>query len=219
MVNRNDRIPLYQDDVTPFHAQIPPGIGIREYLERVQKYAGCSHECFVLALIYIDRIIQRNPGFVMSSLNVHRLMITSVMVAAKFSDDKYYGNSFYARVGGVPNCELNNLEIEFLFMINFSLHVESDEYEGYRRELQQHAAQIRFSKKAPQQHQASGSGCMNAFAPTSPYVVDQVYGGEVPAYGVDAVFGTVSGFGMDHGPRKNFPYSVDACGFPVVQIT
>jgi hypothetical protein len=42
----------------------------------IGKYAACSGECFVLALVYIDRIIQSNPTFVVNSLNIHRLLIT-----------------------------------------------------------------------------------------------------------------------------------------------
>lgn len=42
----------------------------------IAKYAACSGECFVLALVYIDRIIKTNPTFVVNSLNIHRLLIT-----------------------------------------------------------------------------------------------------------------------------------------------
>lgn len=46
------------------------------FLHSISKYACCSGECFVLALVYIDRIIQSNPTFVVNSLNIHRLLIT-----------------------------------------------------------------------------------------------------------------------------------------------
>lgn len=49
---------------------------------RILKYAGCSEETFILALIYMDQVVQFNPEFVISSLNVHRLLITSIMVPA-----------------------------------------------------------------------------------------------------------------------------------------
>lgn len=61
--------------------------------------------------------------FHVHSLNVHRILLSSVMVAAKFLDDFYYSNEFWAKIGGVPNSELNTLELEFLFMTNFDLHV------------------------------------------------------------------------------------------------
>ena len=108
--------------VTKFHALRAPSISIQDYLDRIFKYASCSCECFVLALIYIDRVIQRQD-FVINSLNIHRIIITSVMLSAKFFDDHYFKNAFYAKVGGVPCSEINSLEVEFLFLINFSLHV------------------------------------------------------------------------------------------------
>lgn len=93
----------------------------------------------MLALVYIDRIIQSNPNFVVNSLNIHRLLITSVMLAAKFFDDQYFNNAYYAKVGGVPRGEMNSLEVEFLFMTNFTLFVPTEQYRQYYTELCNHA--------------------------------------------------------------------------------
>lgn len=123
--------------VTKFHALRPPSISILDYCARIHKYASCSPECFVLALVYIDRLIQRN-SLLLNSLNVHRIIITAVMLAAKFFDDQYYNNAYYAKVGGVPTSEVNSLELEFLFCINFTLHVPTDVYEKYYSELANH---------------------------------------------------------------------------------
>jgi len=120
--------------VTKFHALKAPGIGILQYLERIHKYGSCSNECFVLALIYIDRLIQRN-NFLLTELNVHRVVITAILLAAKFFDDAYYNNAYYAKVGGVLVSEMNGLEVDFLFRINFSLHVTSDLFHKYREQL------------------------------------------------------------------------------------
>ena len=73
--------------ITIFHGLRPPSISVGKYLERICKYINCSPSCFVAAYIYIDRLIQRHPTLIISSLNVHRLLITSIMVAAKFLDD------------------------------------------------------------------------------------------------------------------------------------
>jgi len=136
---RNDRLPMSQKGLSKFHALRPPAISIKDYLQRVAKYAACSGECFVLALVYIDRIIQSNPTFVVNSLNIHRLLITSIMLAAKFFDDQYFNNSYYSKVGGVPCNEINSLEVEFLFMCNFTLFVTTDTYSQYYTELCNHA--------------------------------------------------------------------------------
>mmetsp|Transcript_15003 Transcript_15003/g.30901 ORF Transcript_15003/g.30901 Transcript_15003/m.30901 type:complete len:284 (-) Transcript_15003:465-1316(-) len=124
--------------ITRFHALKPPSISVLSYLQRIHKYASCSTECFILALIYIDRLIQRN-NFLLTELNVHRVVITSIMLAAKFFDDQYFNNAYYAKVGGVPATEMNSLEVEFLFRINFSLHVTPELYNKYHSELVTHA--------------------------------------------------------------------------------
>lgn len=124
--------------LTKFHALKPPGIGVEAYLDRVHKYASCSNECFILALIYVDRLIERN-NFLLTELNVHRVVITAILLAAKFFDDAYYNNAYYAKVGGVLVSELNGLEVDFLFRINFSLHVLPEVFEKYKAELVSHA--------------------------------------------------------------------------------
>jgi len=124
--------------VTKFHALKAPGIGILQYLERIHKYASCSSECFIMALIYIDRLIQRN-NFLLTELNVHRVVITAILLAAKFFDDAYYNNAYYAKVGGVLIGEMNGLEVDFLFRINFSLHVTPEVFEKYKAELLSHS--------------------------------------------------------------------------------
>eukprot|EP00914_Ancora_sagittata_P007210 GHVO01014268.1.p1 GENE.GHVO01014268.1~~GHVO01014268.1.p1 ORF type:complete len:500 (-),score=40.78 GHVO01014268.1:198-1697(-) len=124
---------------TRFHAIKAPDISIRDYLERIHKYFACSNECFVLSLIYIDRIIKLHDRFTICLLNIHRLMITSVMLATKFFDDVYYSNAFYARVGGVKTREINSLESHFLSLINYQLFVSPQEYDKYRRDVLFHA--------------------------------------------------------------------------------
>jgi len=124
--------------LTKFHALKAPGIGVEAYLDRVHKYASCSNECFILALIYIDRLIEKN-NFLLTELNVHRVVITAILLAAKFFDDAYYNNAYYAKVGGVLVSELNGLEVDFLFRINFSLHVQPDVFSKYQAELVAHS--------------------------------------------------------------------------------
>jgi len=67
------------------------------------------------------------------------VLLHSVMLGAKFFDDQYFNNSYYAKVGGVPPQEMNSLEVEFLFMTNFSLFVTTETYRQYYTELCNHA--------------------------------------------------------------------------------
>jgi hypothetical protein len=75
-----------KESTTIFHGHRVPDLSIKLYAERIFKYARCSPSCFVLGLIYMERYLQQ-PNIYMTSLSVHRLLITSVAVAAKFTDD------------------------------------------------------------------------------------------------------------------------------------
>lgn len=44
---------------------------------------------------------------------------------------RHYNNAFYARVGGVSNAELNRLEVELLFLLDFGVMVSSRVFESY----------------------------------------------------------------------------------------
>ncbi|XP_068336757.1 cyclin-U1-1 [Pyrus communis] len=114
-----------------FHGMRRPSISIPNYLERLYKYTDCSPSCFVVGYVYIDRLLHKHPDSLVLSLNVHRLLVTSVMVASKMLDDVHYNNAFYARVGGVSNAELNKLELELLFLLDFGVTVSSRDFESY----------------------------------------------------------------------------------------
>ncbi|KAL3615265.1 Cyclin-U1-1 [Castilleja foliolosa] len=113
-----------------------PAISLEKYVERIYKYTGCSPSCFVVGFVYIDRLVHKYPGSLLVSLNVHRLLVTSVMVASKILDDVHYNNAFYARVGGVSNVELNKLELELLFLLDFGVCVSSRVFETYCQHLE-----------------------------------------------------------------------------------
>ncbi|KAF6152982.1 hypothetical protein GIB67_021587 [Kingdonia uniflora] len=127
---------LDSQKISVFHGLSRPTISIQTYLERIFKYADCSPSCFVVAYIYLDRFAQRQPSLPINSYNVHRLLITSIMVSAKFMDDIYYNNAYYAKVGGISTGELNFLEVDFLFGLSFHLNVTPDTFHTYCSYLQ-----------------------------------------------------------------------------------
>ncbi|KAK8944740.1 Cyclin-P4-1 [Platanthera zijinensis] len=119
-----------------FSAVAKPEISIPCYLERIFHFARCSHSCFVVAYIYLNRFLRLHPTFCIDSLNVHRLLITAVLTAVKFMDDRYYNNAYFAKVGGISLTELNYLEVDFLFGLRFRLNVTPTVFESYRSILE-----------------------------------------------------------------------------------
>ncbi|WZZ63113.1 hypothetical protein YC2023_063220 [Brassica napus] len=125
-------------------------MNIHRYTERVYRYAHCSHACFVAAFAYILRYLERPVDTSMTcrltSLNVHRLLITSLLVAAKFLDRKCYNNAYYAKIGGVSTEEMNRLEKTFLFDLDFRLNITTEMFEKHCLVLQREAVPYDSSK-------------------------------------------------------------------------
>ncbi|XP_039029890.1 cyclin-U2-2-like [Hibiscus syriacus] len=119
-----------------FHCHQTPDMTIQSYLERIFKYTKAGPSIYVVAYVYIDRFCQANPWFRIDARNVHRLLITIIMVASKCVEDTNYRNSYFARVGGLTKKELNKLEVEFLFLIDFKLHVNVSVFESYCSHLE-----------------------------------------------------------------------------------
>lgn len=85
-----------------------------------------------MALVYLDRLEAENVLLGLTEHNVHRMIITAVMIAAKVLDDRVYSNAHFARVGGMANVqELNKLEWKMLTMLEFKTRVCQEEYISY----------------------------------------------------------------------------------------
>ncbi|TFK85071.1 cyclin-domain-containing protein [Polyporus arcularius HHB13444] len=125
-----------------FHARNVPTIALEAYLTRIQKYCPASNEVFLSLLVYFDRMMKLakescGKVFAIDMYNVHRLVIAGVTVASKFFSDVFYTNSRYAKVGGLPLSELNQLELQFLLLNNFSLMISQEEMQFYSSKLAQ----------------------------------------------------------------------------------
>ncbi|KAI9309337.1 cyclin-domain-containing protein [Cunninghamella echinulata] len=150
----NDRLQSHKEtttgQLTCFHARAIPSIDIEAYLLRILKYCPCTNECFLSLLIYFDRMAQNTTQLRLDSFNIHRLIISGIMVASKFFSDVFYTNIRYAKVGGIPVKELNVLELEFLRMNDFKLYIKVEELQKYGDQLLMHH---RREQQRLQQHQ------------------------------------------------------------------
>jgi hypothetical protein len=84
---------------------------------------------------YIDSLCALYPAFTISSLTVHRFLITAATVASKGLSDSFWTNSTYARVGGVSLRELALLELEFLWRVHWRIVPKPEVLVDYYRSL------------------------------------------------------------------------------------
>ncbi|CAK0833595.1 unnamed protein product [Prorocentrum cordatum] len=115
-----------------FDARRVPSIPIWAYLRRVSDHFDCSSACLIASLVYIDRAVKLHSSHLVSARSVHRMLLVSMVLAAKFFDDAHYKNEHYATIGGIDLQELNFLEGRFLRLINWRLHIMDDEYDLYK---------------------------------------------------------------------------------------
>ncbi|KAI0301081.1 cyclin-domain-containing protein, partial [Multifurca ochricompacta] len=121
LISINDRIPLSPESISRFHSASVPQISILDYLRRIVRFTNLEKTCLLLTLHYIDQICAREPTFTISSLTVHRFIITAVSLSSKSHCDAFCTNPHYARVGGLAPSELARLERAFLAAIDWRL--------------------------------------------------------------------------------------------------
>ncbi|KAK7051246.1 cyclin-like protein interacting with PHO85 [Paramarasmius palmivorus] len=149
-----------------FHARNIPTITLEQYLLRILKYCPTTNEVFLSLLVYFDRMSKlcadaTGRTFVIDSYNIHRLVIAGVTVASKFFSDVFYTNSRYAKVGGLPLAELNQLELQFLLLNDFRLVIPKDEMQRYAEQL------ILFSTSSSAPSISAGAVTPSSVAPPS----------------------------------------------------
>eukprot|EP00516_Mucochytrium_quahogii_P011595 CAMPEP_0203788890 /NCGR_PEP_ID=MMETSP0100_2-20121128/3110_1 /ASSEMBLY_ACC=CAM_ASM_000210 /TAXON_ID=96639 /ORGANISM=" , Strain NY0313808BC1" /LENGTH=292 /DNA_ID=CAMNT_0050691707 /DNA_START=729 /DNA_END=1607 /DNA_ORIENTATION=+ len=83
---------------------------------------------FLLAMVYIDRITTKHPGFILSSFSIHRVLLTAILCAAKFSDDFTLDIDVFAEVGGIPLSHMGRMELRMCSLINYEFTLGEEEF-------------------------------------------------------------------------------------------
>ncbi|XBW37485.1 hypothetical protein QEN19_003066 [Hanseniaspora menglaensis] len=115
---------IRQSKTLLFRGQNIPHFPINKYLQRAHQYCATSNDVYLSLLVYFDKLSQPpaenfEPKLILDSYNIHRLIITAFTVATKFSQDIYFTNKRYAKVGGISDRELNKLELAFLDLLKW----------------------------------------------------------------------------------------------------
>jgi len=137
LIRLNDPIPLKDGKLTRFHSRAPPGISCHDYLLRLIQHATLSPPILLSMVFYIDRLCTMYPSFTISSLTVHRFLITAATVASKGLSDSFWTNPTYARIGGISTSELATLEMDFLQKMEWRIVPKPETLTDYYRSLVQ----------------------------------------------------------------------------------
>ncbi len=89
------------------------------------QHSSCQQDNLLIESLSLSQSVslQNHAELAVTSLTVHRLLITAVMLAAKLMDDKYYNNAYYAKIGGVAVGDLNCMELDMLRLLDYRIVV------------------------------------------------------------------------------------------------
>ncbi|KAF8538181.1 cyclin-domain-containing protein [Trichophaea hybrida] len=121
-----------------FWSKSAPKIPIEDYLFRIQRFCPLSTAVYLAASYYLHRLAISDQILPLTRLNVHRLLLAALRIAAKTLEDLSYPHTRFAKVGGLSDLELSKLEVGFCFLMDFELKVD-------RAMLQCHADLLRKS--------------------------------------------------------------------------
>lgn len=131
LIEHNDKLPLTPSGLTRFHSRAPPAITVHDYLSRIVRYTSLEKTSLMSTVIYVDRLCSAYPAFVVSSLTMHRFLITATTVASKGLCDAFCTNTHYAKVGGITLGELNVLELELLARMDWRIVCSEDQLQAF----------------------------------------------------------------------------------------
>ena len=144
-----------EDDFADFSDEVPD-IGLEKYLYRLvtglnrwfsddPNVKEIGMRSLLLCLIYFTKIRQSEKNFTLTVYNVHRLFAVTMLLAAKFTEDKLISNGYWADIAGLDMEELNELEECFCFESGFDFFVSQNEIIRMYREFG-------LAELAPRQH-------------------------------------------------------------------
>ena len=90
---------------TVFDAVSVPAMSVHCYLVRMRRYTKFDFSCFLVAVTYLDRLCRQGSAFCPTMHNIHRLLVTALLVASKATDGALQRPALSARRPAVAHEE------------------------------------------------------------------------------------------------------------------
>lgn len=114
-------------NVVDFTKNFRPKIDFYKYLEIIYRNFNYNNSLMVISIIYLKKINYSHPN-VINSLNIHQFFLISVIISEKYLEDNIKPFDFISSQLGLTKKELIQLECKFIQLINWDLHVNTNEY-------------------------------------------------------------------------------------------
>ena len=119
------------------------------YLARMMRYTAISPCNLVVGVIYLQRLRDKTRGggaIRLTYYNCQRLLLCANMIASKYFDDYFMSNQQWARVGDLTTKEMNALELDMLFALDFDLFISRETYEEWYLQIGQMSRSLQASE-------------------------------------------------------------------------
>lgn len=118
-------------EMSPFWLKETPPISHVDFADRLGTYLNCSPEAFIVAAEYMIRLYEVKP-MLFHVNTAHKLYLAVSVIAAKWTDDRFFSTSFYADIGGVPPQQMSLVEREAADHLRFGFFVSSNQFLAMR---------------------------------------------------------------------------------------
>jgi len=86
----------------------------------------CGTRCLFMSLILVDRLIYK--GCVINDSNVHNIIITSMILSFKLTEDEPIYDDFFKYIFDLDKSTLLSYELYYLKCLSFNIHIGTLEY-------------------------------------------------------------------------------------------
>ena len=107
---------------------------LTDYLYLWVEKLEINSNLLILTLMNIDKLLSKE--FILTSDNVKNVLFTSMIITQKYYEDENFTDKDYSKIVRLNPKELIKMEIEFLSMIDFSLHISDDDFHKYKGKIE-----------------------------------------------------------------------------------
>lgn len=131
--------------VDVFTLKNTPNVALGAFIDRVMTYANCDDSCFVVACVFVERVLAESEPHIhdadfahggdslgcphtgasmhLTTFNVHRLFAAAITLAIKSTQDVYHPMTYYGAVFGLSALDVRRLERALMVLMQHRLFV------------------------------------------------------------------------------------------------
>lgn len=118
--------------VKVFNLIKPPSLPISQYIVRIRTYSSSATTVvFVNAAYLAFKLCIMLDIAPLTELNCHRFVLALIRCLMKMLEDKRQKQKAFAAVGGLSCADLEKIEIAFLYLCDFNMHVTPEQLQNF----------------------------------------------------------------------------------------